>query len=207
MSAFLGQIHFWLYNKIQVEETILEGILKQAENKGFDVVTFEKEIVEKFGEATKGKLEDVINQDNIHGWLQDRITSVESRLASTVTTLLNNNVLTNDEIKAVFVVNANECANKVEVSVVEPAAMFNLVFDYLLAGMPCDRVNQVEEANETVVKWSTNMDIHEEYWELVGGNVENFHNCIESWIKIFVSGVNPNFEYEKINGLNVITKK
>ncbi len=206
MSAFLGKIHYWLYNKIQVEETILETILKQAENKGFDVVTFEKEITEKFGKATKGQLEDEINHDNIHGWLQDRITSVESRLATTVTTLLNNNTLTNEEIKEDFVNNAKVCASTLEVSEVDASAMFNLVYDYLLAGMPCDRVNVVEEATDVTVKWSTAIDIHVKYWELVGGNVENFHNYVEAWIGSFVSSVNPSFKYEKVNSLNIITK-
>ncbi len=207
MSAFLGKIHYWLYNKIQVEETILEEILNQAKSKGFDTVSFEKEITAKYGTATKGSLEDEINHDNIHGWLQDRITSVESRLASTVTTLLNNNTLTFEEIETIFENNAKSIATSVEAGNMEPSSMFNLVYDYLLAGMPCDRVNAVEEASDVSVKWSTSIDIHIKYWELVGGNVENFHKFIETWIKTFVSSVDPNFTYEKVNGLNVITKK
>ncbi len=206
MSAFLGKIHYWLYNKIQVEESILEEILSKAETKGFDVTTFEKEITEKFGSATKGALEDEINHDNIHGWLQDRITSVESRLASTITTLLNSNVLTKEEIEAVFVNNAKVNASGLDTKVEDASTMFNVVYDYLLAGMPCDRVNVVEEATETSIKWSTSIDIHGRYWENVGGNVENFHSLIETWIKTFVSCVNAEFKYEKINGLNIITK-
>jgi len=27
MSAFLGSIHFWLYNKIQIQQELLEEIL------------------------------------------------------------------------------------------------------------------------------------------------------------------------------------
>ncbi len=206
MSAFLGKIHYWLYNKIQVEETILAEILKLAETKGFDVVSFEKEISEKFGKPTTGELENEINHDNIHGWLQGRITSVESRLATAVTTLLNNNTLANVEIEKVFENNAIECATGLDIGDVEPAAIFNLVYDYLLAGMPCDRVNVVEEASEVSVKWSTSIDIHAEHWENVGGNVENFHGFVEVWIKTFVSSVNSNYNYEKVDGLNIITK-
>ncbi len=206
MSAFLGKIHYWLYNKIQVEESILEDILKLAETKGYDVITFEKEITAKFGSATKGDLESEINHDNIHGWLQERITSVESRLAETVTTLLNNNTLTITEIKEIFSNNAKSCAKNLELEVVEANTMFNLVYDYLLAGMPCDRVNVVEESSEDVVKWSTSIDIHAKYWENVGGDVENFHNFIETWITTFVNSVNSDFKYEKENGLNIITK-
>ncbi len=206
MSAFLGKIHYWLYNKIQVEESILVEILNQASKKGFDVTSFEKEITSKFGNATIGDLADEITHDNIHGWLQDRITSVESRLAATVTTLLNTNILTKEEIESVFVANAKAKADDVEIGDVDASAIFNLVYDYLLAGMPCDRVNVVEEATDVSVKWSNSVDIHAKNWELVGGNVENFHGFIEAWIKTFVSNVNTNFKYEKVEGLNVITK-
>ncbi len=207
MSAFLGKIHYWLYNKIQVEESILEEILNQAKIKEFDVANLKSEIEGKFGVATKGELENEINHDNIHGWLQGRISSVESRLAYTVTTLLSSNILTTKEIEEAFVSNAIKCANDVEDNNIDASKMFNLIYDYLLAGMPCDRVNEVVEATEDLVKWSTTIDIHKQYWELVDGDVEIYHNFIEAWIKAFVSSVNDSFKYDKVNGLNIIEKK
>lgn len=34
MSAFLGPIHFWLYNKIQLQEGLIREIAEMAEEKG-----------------------------------------------------------------------------------------------------------------------------------------------------------------------------
>ena len=36
MSAFLGPIHHWLYNKVQWHEELLEDILNKVEEKDFN---------------------------------------------------------------------------------------------------------------------------------------------------------------------------
>ena len=35
MSAFLGPIHYWMYNKIQVQEKMTEDISNLAVNRGW----------------------------------------------------------------------------------------------------------------------------------------------------------------------------
>lgn len=35
---------------------------------------------------------------------------------------------------------------------------FKLIFDYMLEGMPCDRVNQIIENRETMITWETTRD-------------------------------------------------
>lgn len=67
MSAFLGKIHYWLYNKIQFHEALIEEVAKYSANKGFNA----KELLEKsyleFGYLVKGNLENEIEHSNIHG--------------------------------------------------------------------------------------------------------------------------------------------
>lgn len=204
MSAFLGPIHYWLYNKIEVEENILQGIINFANTKEIDTKDLVSESVKKFGGKIVGNLEDNINQDNIHGWLQGRITSVELRLGYTITNLLKDDKLTFEEINSVFEENANICAKKVNLSDDTPVAIYQEIYNNLLAGMPCDRVNEVVENTSKSVKWETTIDIHKEHWDNVSGNVNLYHILEENWIKTFVKTVNPNFEYKKENGLNVI---
>ena len=35
MSAFLGPIHFWLYNKIQFQESLIDELIRYAADQGF----------------------------------------------------------------------------------------------------------------------------------------------------------------------------
>ncbi len=206
MSKFLGPIHYWLYTKIQVQEVILEGVLKLAENKGYNSTLLKEQGEEKFGEAVTSELSEVIDETNIHGWLQGRISSVESRLALTITTLLKENVATLEEISNVFENNAVETAKKVESKPTNVNEVFSLIYNNLLSGMPCDRVNEVVEADQDSITWVKSIDIHGKYWEAVGGDVENFHECIKNWIDYYVNALDAGFNHLVIDGKDVIER-
>src|SRR3712207_5081431 len=85
MSAFLGPIHYWLYNKIQLQEEMICKIVDLAEEKQW---ISEGELRKKYVHAEKRDLEDLIDTDNIHGWLQGQITDAETRYAALVSQLL-----------------------------------------------------------------------------------------------------------------------
>ncbi len=206
MSAFLGPIHYWLYNKIEVEESILESIFQEAKNKNYNIESLQNQGNENFGEAIVGELEDIISLENIHGWLQGRIASVESRLALTVTTLLNENILTLEEVISVFEKNAVETAKAVCGKPARPVEIFTEVYNNLLAGMPCDRVNQALEDNDNKVIWRKDIDIHKQYWDKVGGDVQNFHKAIDKWIGTFVKTLDSSFEYRIDGEQNIIER-
>ncbi len=207
MSAFLGPIHYWLYNKIEVEEDILQNIIDFTTKKGNEITALTDEANNKFGSRTVGNLEDNINQDNIHGWLQSKITSVESRLSYIVTNLLSDSKITVDEINEIFKNNGIECAKKSNITDITPGMTYQEIYNNLLAGMPCDRVNEVVENTPSFVKWKTTIDIHKEYWDSVSGNVEYYHTFEENWIKSFVNEISSKFEYKKEGGLNIIQVK
>ncbi len=206
MSKFLGPIHYWLYTKIQVQEEILKGIYTLAETKGYNSAELKKQSEEKFGAAETSELSEVIDETNIHGWLQGRISSVESRLALTVTTLLNENVLNIDEIISVFENNALETAKAVEKKPENVSEVFSSIYNNLLSGMPCDRVNEVVDSSDNSVTWIKSVDIHSKYWDIVGGDVENFHKCIKHWIDAYVDGLNAGFIHTVIDGKDVIER-
>jgi len=56
MSAFLGKIHYWLYNKIQLHEDILDEMIRFAEQRGIPVEELKEEANEKFGKPERGQL-------------------------------------------------------------------------------------------------------------------------------------------------------
>ena len=81
MSATLGPIHFWLYAKIGNQEQLTREIANAAVGSGW-IDTAEPYV------KTLPPLESVIDEGNIHGWLQDQITDAETRYAALVSLIL-----------------------------------------------------------------------------------------------------------------------
>jgi len=99
MSAFLGPIHFWLYDKIKIQNEIVEEILDYAEKNNENI---RSELYAKFGDGDLKPLSEVIDVTNIHGWLQERVARVERKLAYLVPKLIDNNPDDFNVIKDIF---------------------------------------------------------------------------------------------------------
>lgn len=208
MSAFLGKIHYWLYNKIQLHEELIEDIVELAKERGYDSEALLNRSFFKYGYPITGSLEENIEHSNIHGWLQERIISVESRLAYVVTELLSSNVVKKEEISDIFYQNGVNAMKKLEVSGGAPKDFFSLIFDYMLEGMPCDRVNEVIEDDENKIVWRTTSDLHKDYWQQVSGDVNNFNCFVTSWINGFLNESGTGYKYSREeNGINIIGKE
>lgn len=203
MSAFLGKIHYWLYNKIIFLEDINDDILSIVDCKEFDIELLISESYKKFGEKIEGNLEDKINHDNIHGWLQDKIKSVELRHAYYVTVLIGNNIITLEEIYKVFENKAIECSKNLET----PNEIFNEIYNYLLSGMPCDRVNTIVKDEDDEFVWEVAIDVHKTYWDMVGGNVEFYNGAVKKWIETFVKQSSKSYVYNNDGGINRIKRR
>ena len=72
MSAFLGPIHFWLYNKIQFQENLIDELVAYVTAKGWS------DKADQYVSTDRRKLDEVIDEANIHGWLQSRIHDAEA---------------------------------------------------------------------------------------------------------------------------------
>ena len=73
--------------------------------------------------------------------------------------------------------------------------IFNKINDYILDGMPCDRVNEVIVSEENIVKWSRSVCVHKNVWEKENVLVDLFYNLRGLWIKSFVNTINSEFKY------------
>ena len=87
MSAFLGPIHTWLYNKIKLQDELVNALIDAAVNENVAGDEIKAMLTRRYGELEKGDLEEICDPNNIHGWLQDRVSLVENRLAFAVTYL------------------------------------------------------------------------------------------------------------------------
>jgi hypothetical protein len=192
MSAFLGPIHFWMYNKIQVQQQIVEDLIEFSKE---TLPGLKAELDNLYGESETRPLEEVIDEGNIHGWLQSKVTQVEYKLAFTVTELLKNKEDNFAKIHEIFEDNGKKIASAVTLSSATQA--FKLMNDSLLDGMPCDHVNSlIKESNEETV-WKKNSCVHSSYWEQVGGNVDTFYQLRDGYIAGLLHG--SSFVYEKID--------
>lgn len=212
MSLYLGKIHYWLFNKILWFEKLEKEIIMLAKAEELDVDNLLKEINEKHGEPTPDiALEEMIDTSNIHGWLQGKIHSAEGRMAAWTTKLINNNKDVTSKLEEIYTTQGVKAAKEVKEKGIElenAVDIFNSVNDYILDGMPCDRVNEVTKSEEDTVEWVRRLCVHKDIWNKEEGDVDYFYHLRSLWIKAFVSEVNPDFEYlEKEDELKVITRK
>ncbi|MCX8131035.1 MAG: hypothetical protein N3I35_13180 [Clostridia bacterium] len=198
MSLVLGKIHYWLYNKIQWFEAIEEDIILWAGENGLPVREWTEEINDRFGHPTYGKpLENEIDTSNIHGWLQQKIQSAELRQADLITRILNHDKSHMDELIKIYSDQGGKAASEYGVCVDSAEDIFQALNNYLLEGMPCDRVMEVVSSNINEVVWQRSACLHKPYWDRVRGDVKYFYSLREAWISSFVEMLNHDFRYKR----------
>ncbi|WP_296140892.1 hypothetical protein [uncultured Anaerococcus sp.] len=143
MSKNLGPIHFMMYDKIKFQDKITNYLL--------DGNTSEVDKINK--PVSTEPLEDLIDQDNIHGWLDSKIDVVENRLNYA----LDHSENTKEKMYAFGKENAKG----------KDFSDFNGVFTdlniLLLDGMPCNRgmSAQIDEKGDLYL--ITNNNLHSKY--------------------------------------------
>lgn len=192
MSAFLGPIHFWMYHKIQVQQGIVEDMIELGKEL---VPDLKESLDQKYGESETRPLEEVIDEGNIHGWLQQHVSQVEYKLADSITTLTKINEDLLSKVESVFYENGKKLGGKVELTSASEA--YKLLNDSLLDGMPCDHVNSLvkDSAQETI--WRRTSCVHGSYWDQVGGNVDLYYRLRDHLVQGLLEGTD--FVYEKLD--------
>ncbi|NFG40916.1 hypothetical protein FDC58_17525 [Clostridium botulinum] len=212
MSLFLGKIHFWLFNKILWFEGLENEIIDVAKSEGLDILNLQKEIEDKYGAKLPNKpLDEIIDTSNIHGWLQEKIYSSEGRIAAWTTVIIDNKREAKTKLEEIYTNQGIMAAKEVKeegVRLDSAEDIFNKVNDYILDGMPCDRVNEIINSNENCIEWTRRICVHKEIWDKESGDVEYFYFLRSLWIKAFVNEINTEFDYlEENNGMKSIRRK
>ncbi|MDY3052669.1 MAG: hypothetical protein SOR89_05830 [Ndongobacter sp.] len=165
MSAFLGPIHFWLYRKIELQEALSDVLANKAAENG---VCFSgaQEVA-----AALPPLEKVIDESNIHGWLQERIFRAEQRYAEIVGSVLADA----PQLWPLLLEEAERFGRRhaFEENLTAPAA-FQSLEGFFLNGMPCDHTNLVVEQDERRVLWQQTKDLHGVFWQDVDGKERRY---------------------------------
>lgn len=194
MSKFLAPIHTWLFNKIVLLETIEKKIVENFDAPE-DVAFFNENCLTIGGFIPDLPLEDLIDQSNIHGWLQQRINIAEVRQAAFVHYLIEKDKNNLEIINNVYYKVGSALGEQAKDGLTGPGEIFKALNDVLLEGMPCDRVNSIVEQTPDKLVWNTLLCVHKNNWESQDVNVENYYEFRASFIKGFVEGVNQDFTY------------
>lgn len=196
MSAFLGPIHYWLYNKIQLMEHIEKAIIKTVNLETIESISQEtQKTIAPF--LVEAPLDQVIDTNNIHAWLQEQITNVEQRQALLIKKIEASGYADIDKlVNTVYRDFGHQSAQDANIENPNDLdVLFNKLNNYLLEGMPCDRVNQVVEQSAEALKWITSKCVHSNNWKSADIAVERYYQFRASFINGFVTGVNPALKY------------
>jgi hypothetical protein len=185
MSAFLGPIHYWLYDKISLQQEINRELYQLGAKHGLPL---QQECEDRWGTFSNQPLESQIDTGNIHGWLQEQVAQAERQYAYSVTSL---SKLSPDPIASLMELMEQTGSEQAKVSgipeaVMSPKEIFTLLSDRLLDGMPCDHANRIVAQTDAEVIWSRNLCVHTPYWEELQGDISLYYQLREAWMKGFL---------------------
>lgn len=186
MSAFLGPIHTWLFTKIKFQDALNKEFVEKLGDR-----SLKEALDRRYGALEEGELAEIIDGSNIHGWLQERISLVENHLAY-ITLQLKEKDSTNLE-KICQVAREFGKANA-ENNLESPRAAYDYLERLLVNGMPCDRVNALVEDGEDRLIWEQTIEIHGQYWEPLGADVNDYYKIRQAVIEGILEDSKISFE-------------
>ena len=179
MSAFLGPIHYWMYDKIKLQEELLRRFAVKAEAEGW------LDSVATFVNSETAPLEEIIDEANIHGWLNSHIESAERRYAELTSKILADH---EDRLAVLqdiaYTLGEEHCAEPGSTA----SQCYKRIEDCTLNGMPCDGVNIVTDKSEEHFSWEQRFDVHGAYWIEAGGNAADYYALRQQLIAGILAG-------------------
>lgn len=160
MSAFLGPIHSWLYNKILIQQDITTTIVNSLDDEKRQEVT--NNLEHNFEQLPDEKLEDIIDENNIHGWLQEKVNLVEERYAYAVGYILKKSWLSKSEIEEILFELGKTYSAQFDIKTTKDC--FDLLNNIGLDGMPCDHINSIFSEEDNKLDYKISKNIHCMFW-------------------------------------------
>jgi len=195
MSLFLGPIHHWLYNKVQVasERSLsIEDAFKHAFGDEADPLLHELD--DKFPAFPTGlPLEDIIGNSPIHTFLQGVIKMVETREGAIVRAFVDKYGDKAKEIACKATGEEGQRAGEKARGEIDPndlKSIYKALYDHQLDGMPCDQGAAPEFDGDTI-KIRQSECLHRDNWKEAGAPLDVMCHITGSWIEGFLKGAAP----------------
>ncbi len=201
MSLYLGPIHYWLYHKIRILVEREQLLWDAAARIDADAAEECREMVwQTYGAPLPDEdLAELIDANNIHGWLQRQINLAELREAACVRELLARLGTDGPEmIKNVFGEQGRQCglaARQDGKDENDAAAAYKAFSGNVLNGMPCDRWDSLEQEDGNLTRWSNSGWIQAANWGKTGADSHFLAQCHEVWHAEFFKALAPQLQY------------
>lgn len=183
MSKFLAPIHQWMYHKVHYLDDLAKAMYKEG---GLELEeTLEREVAP----VERRPLEEVVDQNNIHGWIQNQVELAEKRLALTSQLL---------QLEGKDLEFQKEVARKMGEKVGfdgTASEAFGAMSGHFLDGMPCDRVLEQQKMEEDHAVWKVTKDVHGPYWK----NPADYWSLRAAWMEGLLK--NSKYHYEEKDGV------
>ncbi|MDR3590808.1 MAG: hypothetical protein P4N41_14240 [Negativicutes bacterium] len=207
MSAFIGPIHYWLYGKIRLVSEREEYMYQKAQEMcGSTAEELREQVWQTYGPPLADKdLSEMIDQNNIHGWLQRQINAAESREAAFIKELLDTcGDAAGDLVEKAFSehgkITGQRAAAQGKYDVSTAPGIYKALNDHYLNGMPCDQADTVIASEAGGIVWETGACLQAPNWKRAGIADSIMAKFYLAWLKAFVEGINPAFVFRAAAG-------
>lgn len=182
MKEKLAPIHFMQHNRIRIQENLEIFLIDM-----FSLEDLDRDLISLHGERTNDEpLENQIDHDNIHGWLESHVAGNEKRLAA-----LARKIVETSDVEALTLAYA-EYGRKVgeslkgDIQFTNGQELYGYLNALLLDGMPCDKISVLVESDESHLIWHNVRDIHGSYYEEQGLEANLFYMLRQAFMKSFL---------------------
>ncbi len=185
MAEKFAEIHVWMFNKIKLQNQFSDEIVKQLSDEA-QVIQIKKHI-EEFFPFPKGNLEDIIDYENIHQWLEKHLILTDQKLAWIVKQVKDNPSIYED-LKDFFFQLGKKHRDLLQPVWLKPSYVYRTITDALTEGMPCDKANQVIAHDENHLSWEVSQCMHQTSWKSQHADVSDFYAIRDAWIQGLLEG-------------------
>ena len=185
MAEKFAEIHVWMFNKIKLQNEFSDEIIKQLTDES-QKNQISKQVSETFP-FPKGDLEEIIDHENIHTWLEKHLVLTDRKLAWVIAQV-KNIPLTLKDLEDVFFQMGKNHKEITQPVWLKPSYVYRTITDALTEGMPCDKANQVVSHNENHLIWQVDRCMHQESWKSENADIEDFYLLRDAWIKGLLDG-------------------
>lgn len=190
MKEKLAPIHFMQHNRIKIQENLEIFLIDM-----FSLEDLDRDLTSLHGERTSDEsLENQIDHDNIHGWLESHVIGNEKRLAG-----LARKIVETSDVEALTLA-YGEYGRRVgeslkgNIQFTNGQELYGYLNALLLDGMPCDKISVLVESDQSHLIWHNVRDIHGSYFEEQGLQGNLFYILRQAFMRSFL-GTIGNIDY------------
>ncbi len=207
MSLVLAPIHYMMQDKVKEVETLTEQVCELLKAQGI-CEDLENDLNAKYGEIARGELKEIIDQTNIHGWLQEQVDIAETRLAQAVSFGIKENPnFKKDILNLSYNVGEEKGKEFVEEkSQMNCLSIYNAASSYLLDGMPCDGGVRVINQEENQVEWQISPMVHASYWQDAKVGLDMFYQIRDAWYQGFFEKFDVEYKRNSVDTFQILLK-